>query len=102
MISLGPQCRAPSIHLHNGDASSLPPAIDKEQLIKIYRHEQEVENKHIGKYKNSFFYFLIKSILGLCSLCQNDSANLHGRCFQCQENYCQTCYGYHAHFHHIT
>jgi hypothetical protein len=82
-IILGPQCRAPSIQLHNGDASSLPPAIDKEQLIKIYRHEQDVENKHIG----------------LCSLCQNESANLYGRCFQCQENYCQTCYGYHTHFH---
>ena len=85
----GPQCRAPSIHLPNGDASSLPPAIDKEQLIKIYRHEQ-VQSKHIGH----------------CSLCQNESANLHGRCFQCQENYCQTCYAYHAHFHrapsHIT
>jgi hypothetical protein len=79
---LGPQCRAPSIHLPNGDASSLPPAIDKEQLIKIYRHEQDVENKHIG----------------LCFLCQNDSSNLYGRCFQCQENYCQTCFGYHAHF----
>ena len=38
-------------------------------------------------------------VAGLCSLCQNESANLHGRCFQCQENYCQTCYGYHAHFH---
>ena len=37
--------------------------------------------------------------LGLCSLCQNESAHLHGRCFQCQENYCQTCYGYHGHFH---
>ncbi|CAF0732643.1 unnamed protein product [Adineta steineri] len=82
-IATCPQCRAPSIHLPNGDASSLPPAIDKEQLIKIYRHEQEVENKHIG----------------LCSLCQNDTANLYGRCFQCQENYCQICYGYHAHFH---
>ncbi len=45
------------------------------------------------------FDFLIKLILGFCSLCQNDSANLHGRCFQCQENYCQICYGYHAHFH---
>ena len=47
----GPQCRAPSIHLPNGDASCLPPAIDKEQLIKIYRHEQEVESKHVGKRK---------------------------------------------------
>ena len=28
-----------------------------------------------------------------------DSVNLYGRCFQCQENYCQTCYQYHAHFH---
>ena len=44
-------------------------------------------------------FFSINLSLGLCSLCQNDSANLHGRCFQCQENYCQICYGYHAHFH---
>jgi hypothetical protein len=62
LISLGPQCRAPSIHLHNGDASSLPPAIDKEELIKIYRHEQEVENKHIGKYENSFHFFFFNKI----------------------------------------
>ncbi|CAF4739472.1 unnamed protein product [Rotaria sp. Silwood1] len=81
-VATCPQCRAPSIHLPNGDASCLPPAIDKEQLIKIYRHKQDIENKHIGQ----------------CSLCQMDSVNLHGRCFQCQENYCQTCYGYHAHF----
>jgi hypothetical protein len=58
LILSGPQCRAPSIHLHNGDASSLPPAIDKEQLIKIYRQEQEVENKHIGKSKKFFSFFL--------------------------------------------
>ena len=81
-IATCPQCRAPSIHLPNGDASSLPPAIDKEQLIKIYRHEQEMENEHIG----------------LCLLCKNDSAHLHGRCFSCQENYCQTCFLHHAHF----
>jgi hypothetical protein len=45
----GPQCRAPSIHLPHGDASSLPPAIDKEQLIKLYRHEQEIHSEYIGK-----------------------------------------------------
>lgn len=44
----GPQCRAPSIHLANGDASSLPPAIDKEQLINLYRQQQDNESKHIG------------------------------------------------------
>jgi len=82
-IATCPQCRAPSIHLHNGDASCLPPAIDKEQLIKLYRQEQEQTIQHIG----------------LCNLCQNDSINLHGRCFQCQEDYCQTCFNYHAHFH---
>ena len=53
-VSQGPQCRAPSIHLHNGDASSLPPAIDKEQLIKIYREQQEVNNQHIGKSSKLF------------------------------------------------
>lgn len=40
----------------------------------------------------------MKNITGQCSLCQTESINLYGRCFQCQENYCQTCYGYHAHF----
>lgn len=81
-VATCPQCRAPSIYLPNGDASSLPPAIDKEQLIKLYRQEQEKDNEHIG----------------LCSLCQNESAHLHGRCFSCQENYCQTCFVHHAHF----
>ncbi|CAF1502421.1 unnamed protein product [Rotaria magnacalcarata] len=82
-IATCPQCRAPSIFLPNGDASCLPPAIDKEQLIKIYRQKQDIDSRHIGQ----------------CSLCQTDSINLYGRCFQCQENYCQTCYGYHGHFH---
>lgn len=100
IVSQGPQCRAPSIHLHNGDASSLPPAIDKEQLIKIYREQQEVKYQHIGKsLNNSSRMFPREFFLGLCSLCQNESAHLHGRCFQCQENYCQTCYSYHGHFH---
>ena len=39
-----------------------------------------------------------RNTLGLCSLCRNESTNLHGRCFQCQENYCQTCFTHHAHF----
>ena len=99
MLLAGPQCRAPSIHLPHGDASSLPPAIDKEQLIKLYRHEQDIENKHTGRRTPSIHCHSRRpAIAGLCSLCENDSANLFGRCFQCQENYCQTCFGYHAHF----
>jgi hypothetical protein len=36
--------------------------------------------------------------LGCCSLCHNESIHLHGRCFQCQENYCTSCFTHHAHF----
>lgn len=46
----GPHCRAPSIHLINGDASSLPPAIDKEHLIKLYRQEQELKCQVTGSF----------------------------------------------------
>ena len=35
---------------------------------------------------------------GFCSLCRNESSHLYGRCFQCQENYCRTCFDHHAHF----